>query len=154
MEFLANSAEREIQQTPLQQFLASLEIINENGELPKHYYGLNAKQQLVLYWSGIWDVYSNYNKGREYASQDAVRQEIEALDINGKATTHSYKAEASPRPGKKEVRHGYCIPPDHLSPIWLRAFGKRIAANKKELEQANNPKTEPIYTTHDSTAPF
>ncbi|MDZ7659509.1 hypothetical protein [Fodinibius sp.] len=81
MEFLANSAEREIQQTPLQQFLANIEIINENGQLPKRYYGWNSKNGLVMYWSGIWDAYTNYNKGREYISQDIVREEIEALDI-------------------------------------------------------------------------
>ncbi len=153
VEFLANSAEREIQQTPLQQFLASLEIINENGELPKHYYGLNAKNHLVLYWSGIWDVYSNYNKGREYASQDAVREEIEAMDINGKATTHYYKSEFSTKPSNKEVRHGYCIPPQYLTPAWLRAFGKRIEANTDKHQQTK-PDLEDTYATNNTSAPF
>jgi hypothetical protein len=66
--FLANSAEKEVHQTPLQQFLASIEIMNDNGELPKRYYGWNTKDGLVMYWSGIWDAYTNYNKGREYIS--------------------------------------------------------------------------------------
>jgi len=129
IQFLANSAEREVHQTPLQQFLASIEVMNENGELPKRYYGWNSKDGLVMYWSGIWDAYTNYNKGRDYISQDIIREEIEALDLHGKAKTNYYSYEDPVKGTVKENRHGYHIPRKHLTPSWLRAFGRREEAN-------------------------
>ncbi len=126
--FLANSAEKEVHQTPLQQFLASIEIMNDNGELPKRYYGWNSKDGLVMYWSGIWDAYTNYNKGREYISQDIIREEIEALDQHGKAKTNYYSYEDPIKGTVQENRHGYHIPRTNLTPSWLRAFGKREEA--------------------------
>ncbi|WP_440999829.1 hypothetical protein [Fodinibius sp. SL11] len=126
--FLANSAEKEVHQTPLQQFLASIEIMNDNGELPKRYYGWNSKDGLVMYWSGIWDAYTNYNKGREYISQDIIREEIEALDLHGKAKTNYYSYEDPVKGTVQENRHGYHLPRTNLTPSWLRAFGKREEA--------------------------
>ena len=153
VEFLANSAEREIQQTPLQQFLSSLEIMNENGELPKRYYGWNTKNGLVIYWSGIWDAYTNYNKGRDYISQDVIREEIEALDLNGKAKTNYYSYEDPIKGTVKENRHGYRIPRKNLTPSWLRAFGKREEANLM-MERNSQEATEYVVAETNSTAPF
>lgn len=153
VDFLANSAEREIQQTPLQQFLSSLEIMNENGELPNRYYGWNTKDELVIYWSGIWDAYTNYNKGRDYISQDVIREEIEALDLNGKAKTNYYSYEDPIKGTVKENRHGYRIPRKNLTPSWLRAFGKREEANLMVARNSQEA-TEYVVTETESTAPF
>jgi hypothetical protein len=154
VEFLANSAEREVHQTPLQQFLASIEIMNDNGELPKRYYGWNSKDGLVMYWGGIWDAYTNYNKGREYISQDVIREEIEALDLHGKAKTNYYSYEDPVKGTVKESRHGYHIPRKHLTPTWLRAFGKREEANIMLEKQGRQPTTEYQTSTSDSSPPF
>ncbi|MDR8389929.1 hypothetical protein NC796_02185 [Aliifodinibius sp. S!AR15-10] len=151
VEFLANSAEREVQQTPLQQFLASLEVMEENKALPKRYYGWNeAKGELIIYWSGIWDAYTNYNKGREYVSQDAVREEIEAIDINGKAQSHYYNYDDPIAGTQKAVRHGYRIPQHHINGAWLRAFGRRAEANAQSGQAADGD----AYTTEEGDAPF
>ena len=154
IEFLANSAEREVHQTPLQQFLASIEIMNENGELPKRYYGWNTKDGLVMYWSGIWDAYTNYNKGRDYISQDIIREEIETLDLHGKAKTNYYSYEDPVKGTVKESRHGYHIPRKHLTPSWLRAFGKREEANLMMERESQQGSTEYAVTAENNTAPF
>ena len=154
VQFLANSAEREVHQTPLQQFLASIEIMNENGQLPNRYYGWNSKDGLVLYWSGIWDAYTNYNKGREYISQDIVREEIEALDIHGKAKTNYYSYEDPIKGTVKENRHGYHIPRKHLTPTWLRAFGKREEANRMLEQERREVATEYSLAGGNTSPPF
>ncbi|MGK7369685.1 MAG: hypothetical protein ACNS64_05675 [Candidatus Halalkalibacterium sp. M3_1C_030] len=155
VQFLANSAEREVHQTPLQQFLASLEVMEENGALPKRYYGWNdAKGELTIYWGGIWDAYTNYNKGREYVSQDAVREEIEAIDINGKAKSHYYSWQDPAYGTKTEVRHGYRIPQKHINAGWLRAFGKRGEANQLLQSQTQQSDDNDTFTAGENIAPF
>ena len=155
VQFLANSAEREVHQTPLQQFLASLEVMDENGALPKRYYGWSdGKGELIIYWSGIWDAYTNYNKGREYVSQDAVREEIEAIDVNGKAKSHYYSYQDPAYGTQTQVRHGYRIPQKHITAGWLRAFGKRGEANQLLQSQTQQSEDNDTFTTGETLAPF
>ncbi|WP_322575392.1 hypothetical protein [Fodinibius sp.] len=44
----------------------------------------------------------------------------------------------------KESRHGYRIPRKHLTPAWLRAFGKREEANNHD--ERTSPPADDRYT--------
>ena len=125
VQFLANSAEREVQQTPLQQFLATLEVISEKSQLNSDYHS-QRDGDILFYWSGVWDEYTKYQQGREIVPEKTLRDEIEAYDVNGKAKTHKWKNSM----GDDVYRHGYRIPKWRCTASWYRAFGHRILANE------------------------
>jgi hypothetical protein len=147
VQFLANSAEREVQQTPLQQFLSTLEIMSDKGLLNASYHGFSESDgsgALIFFWSGTWDEYTKYQQGREIVSEKALRNEIEAVCAKGKATTHRYwhKNEDNIVDNRlvNKNRHGYRIPIENCTASWYRAFGHRdkaakLTPKKEDFEQ-------------------
>ncbi|MCH8494035.1 MAG: hypothetical protein LAT57_00195 [Balneolales bacterium] len=138
VQFLVDNAAESQQDDHLASFLSTVGYLVDSGKIYGKHYHWTKDGDLILYWSGIWEIYESF-KNIKTVPKHEVRKVIAKLSENPEGPVYSWRADGIE---SQQKQRGYKISSKNIDQRFSYAFK---APNYTKSESGQNDEFTPAF---------